>query len=384
MVPVSVMELEMDYHGCYSVRKGSAVLFPLKMNGQNLEFVIDTGSAVTIISRDAFKGLPGEKPDLIVKELPEFKTANEGCLVMDGVAEMSCFEDGEMDYNWDIHVAPIPVHGLLGMDFLNHHDYHLGADGSLVLDGRTVQCEVRVLGRENGESSLRLVREMVIPIQSEVVTEGQLESGSLYGSGLALVGPASMRAPDAGILAGHCLNDTSSGDVPQKVMNTSSEDVFMCEGMSVTFKSRVREDSIDSQPVLASVSKDSTPECGRQGYDDVPFRVSTVLYADKQPCKEGENTKGLVRTYRSICFMLLCMLVQYATLTVLQCKKLCNFASKFSSRSVQKITYCVHATASPLTVVGREKRCKCSKTKASADGPGPPCTVAYVSVHGLH
>ena len=92
-----------------------------------------------------------------------------------------------------------------------------------------------MLGRENGESSSRLVRDMVIPIEIEVVIEGQLKSGSLYGSGLVLVGSASMRAPDAGILAGNCLNDTSSGDVQQKVMNTKSEDVFMCEGMSVTF-----------------------------------------------------------------------------------------------------------------------------------------------------
>ena len=55
------------------------MLFPLKMNGQNLKFIIDMGSAVTIISRDVFNGQPGEKPHLRVSELSEFKTAIEGC-----------------------------------------------------------------------------------------------------------------------------------------------------------------------------------------------------------------------------------------------------------------------------------------------------------------
>ena len=220
-------------------------------------------------------------------------------------------------------------------------------------------------GVENGESSLRLVREMVIPTESEVVIEGQMEGGALYGSGLGLVGPAAMRAPGAGTLRGHCLNDTSSGDASQKAMNTSSEDVFMCEGMNVTLKSRVREDSTDSQSVLASVSKDSAPESiVDKAMMKCPLEWLLYYYTDKK-------TERLVRTCRSICFMLLCMLVHYITPSVLQCKKLCNFASMFRGHSVEKISYSLHAVISSLSG-------KFSKTKASADGPGLPCTVAYI------
>lgn len=48
-------------------------------HGQNLKFIIiiDTGLAVTIISRDVFNGLPGEKPALRVNELLDFKIASD-------------------------------------------------------------------------------------------------------------------------------------------------------------------------------------------------------------------------------------------------------------------------------------------------------------------
>ena len=76
-------------------------------------------------------------------------------------------------YTWDMYVADIPGGGLLGLDFLFHHNYTLNKEG-LLLDGHLVRCEIE------GEpmlcaASVTLQEDVVVPATSQCVALGEAD-----------------------------------------------------------------------------------------------------------------------------------------------------------------------------------------------------------------
>ena len=133
---------------------GVAVYMPTELYGVQTKFLIDTGASVTVLSRAMYEQIPRERrPELTTPNTQtRLEVADQSYLSVDGIALIS-LQAGGMSFEWSVYVAPICDEGLLGMDFLDAHEYPIG-DGPLELNGQPVKTDV------------------VVPAYSEFIVDG--------------------------------------------------------------------------------------------------------------------------------------------------------------------------------------------------------------------
>ena len=134
---------------------GVAVYMPTELYGVQTKFLIDTGASVTVLSRAMYEQIPRERrPELTTPNTQtRLEVADQSYLSVDGIALIS-LQAGGMSFEWSVYVAPICDEGLLGMDFLDAHEYPIG-DGPLELNGQPVKTDV------------------VVPAYSEFIVDGR-------------------------------------------------------------------------------------------------------------------------------------------------------------------------------------------------------------------
>ena len=118
----------------------------VNINGVDCELIIDSGAAVTVISTSLWENIP-------ILQRPELKkpggkvrleAANSELINVIGVAVFNITIDN-LHFEWEAFVADISDDGILGYDFLYHHDCNLAARHGLTIGGKTVDCKLRGL-----------------------------------------------------------------------------------------------------------------------------------------------------------------------------------------------------------------------------------------------
>ena len=224
---------------CLVASGGLSITLPLLLCGVETSFVIDTGASVTIVSTDTFNRIPAarrpriQKPDKMLK----LEVADSGLLPVDGIVKLS-FEVGGYAYIWDMYVADIPGDGLLGLDFLFHHNYTLNKEG-LLLDGHLVRCELE------GESMLCAARvtlqeDVVVPATSQCVAPGEADVTafrSQYGVIEPIPGESKL-----GAMVGSTFVDPCEGNgLPVRLLNPSAENVKLRKGTTIGYLHQIRD-----------------------------------------------------------------------------------------------------------------------------------------------
>ena len=102
---------------------GSAAYLPVRTAGQTLQFLVDTGAAVTVLSSTVYKNMAADQRPALqpVGQDTHIEVADQKRVPIDGMVELS-FETSGQRFRWRALVAPIVVDGLLGLDFLWAHD----------------------------------------------------------------------------------------------------------------------------------------------------------------------------------------------------------------------------------------------------------------------
>ena len=103
--------------------------------------MIDTGSAVTIISSAVFNEISSYVDYKLCPTDPNFKieVADKAPLRIEGVVDIH-FKVRNTSFHWDMYVAEIQEDGLVVLDFLYEHDYALGAKSGLRLNRKRYPC----------------------------------------------------------------------------------------------------------------------------------------------------------------------------------------------------------------------------------------------------
>jgi len=192
----------------------------------NANQIVDTGTAVTIISTNIYNNLPNDsRPPLEnVKSALKLEVANEGLLSVLGTATLE-FKIKKETYKWSVFVAPIREDGLLGLDFLQEHNFALSAEKGLRLNGK--KCPTIVEKVPYRAVRVQSTETVVIPAYSEMVVKGHCPSGKISTKYGVVSSLDSEKDGSVDLMVGNTLIDSDkvSTGIPVRVMNPSPSEV---------------------------------------------------------------------------------------------------------------------------------------------------------------
>ena len=160
----------MHKHSCDD---GISAFLSVTLCGIDTRFLIDTGATVTILSSKVYNKLPpGSRPALTnTSEKIKVEVADSTLVDVIGVINL-IFKTNDTEFQWPVYIAPISDTGLLGMDFLYAHDYNIGAEGLLQLDGVVFKLDIEgVLPQVH---RVALTNNVIVPAGTECVVKGSL------------------------------------------------------------------------------------------------------------------------------------------------------------------------------------------------------------------
>jgi hypothetical protein len=206
--------------------EGMSVVFPVELCGVlNVNFVVDTGACVSIMSTAVYNTIPeGCRPKLEeVDSSMRLQVANDGLLEIDGKCEVTFRSSGNL-FKCKVFVANIHDDGLIGLDFLYENDYQLSAQNGLRLNGKKCRTYVEKV-------PLRAVRvttraKVNIPPNSECVIPGQAINLGAINTSLGIIVPVEDKQPSNYVTIGSALVSPGSitgNQIPVRLINTSSK-----------------------------------------------------------------------------------------------------------------------------------------------------------------
>ena len=189
----------------------------------DVEFLVDTGSEVTLISPTVWQLLCSGRELELETSVQPVANADSSPLYVLGEVEVGV-RFGDLTTNWNVVVAHISSPGILGIDFLSKYNCHLnmGRGASLVFGNDGVRIP---LVEEFRRDSYRvaLVKNVVVPANCEMITAGLVvgSSGSCKRDlgNMELVEPRPELREKNDILVGRTLVDPGRQIVPVRVAN---------------------------------------------------------------------------------------------------------------------------------------------------------------------
>lgn len=188
--------------------------------GKGSRFLVDSGSAVTIISQEIYNSLPeGSRPELSSSGIVLYSASGDR-LAVAGKANFR-IKVGKLVYGQEAIVARLDqLSGILGVDFLCKHggEIHF-RDKTLKLEG---QCVNLVTNGYKGCARIRVCETVSVPANSECHFRGYVDG--VIDSTEGMVEPNTCVAKQ-GLLMAKVLVDPSRKEITLSVLNLGSQRV---------------------------------------------------------------------------------------------------------------------------------------------------------------
>ncbi|MCG8033309.1 MAG: DDE-type integrase/transposase/recombinase [Candidatus Thiodiazotropha taylori] len=227
-VSVSVNENDQSFVKlfCSEVNYGVSILLPISVNMMDYSLILDTGCAVTILSSNVYNKIPlASRPPL--RKVPssvKLEVANDGLLSVLGEVTLE-FKIQKDTFKWDVFIAPIREDGLLGLDFLQAHNYVLGAESGLKLNKKKYKTVIQKVPLR--AIKIRCKETVVLPAYSEVIVSGECaENVDMPKQGM--VSPH-FGNENKDYIIGHTLVDPNRSDIgiPVRILNPTNNDIII-------------------------------------------------------------------------------------------------------------------------------------------------------------
>ena len=239
------------------------------VNGVVCKLLVDSGAAVTIISRKLYDRMPVDsRPNLDpLSEHIQLQAADEGLLTVHGIIQVSVNIE-EDQFTWNAYVVDVYDDGLLGFDFLHHFDCVLEARHGLRINDRLYPIE---LTNDNGNRAVYVKYAVTIPPKSEFIVPGVIDELDRVQMTLAIVEPIPKASDRHNIHVATCLVDVTRDDIdiPIRVANLTDVEIRLHEGSRIATLG-----TIDELYELHD-DKDTTQGCANIGICNV--KSSTAL-----------------------------------------------------------------------------------------------------------
>ena len=273
---------------------GSGFYVPGLVETRNVDWLVDTGCTVTLISDRVFRQIPEDnRPEL----LPPTKLLSSA----DGTRLKALGETvinitvGQKTVPHRSVIAEISNDGLLGMDFLKEHEFHIDfkrnqlscGDESIEAycrEGRCQACRVAV------------AEHSVIPANSRTLITGRAAKPLAFGTWL--MEPSKKSPGNQPILMARTLVQGRGRSLAVEVLNPTPEDVCLYKNTTLGVVVRLPQQEIVARLNVEEVADKKTWELPRKLDTEVQKildNVSTELRPD-----EARKVERLLRRHSSV------------------------------------------------------------------------------------
>lgn len=272
---------------------------PIKIGGQYLFAVIDTGAEVTVMSDRVFQSLSEEQRSTLTDSKRSLVVAEEGRkMSTQGIAEVA-IELGPVKCVWPVYVAPISDDILLGCDIIDNYDITINTRRGIQVQGCWVECDVT---RKSDKVARILLNETsTIPGNTEVILQGHCENAEVLDTRFGSIEP--ITEDERNIMVARCLVDPYKKIVPVRLVNLGNSTIKLRKNYMIGEVHSVEsfENLTQSCPEPESTKKDSpvTADIWKvskvpEGGNDIPnIPESWKVYRSSDECDDN-GSHGLL------------------------------------------------------------------------------------------
>jgi len=198
--------------------------------GKSISFIIDSGSAATIVSKKFWLDIPEDiRPPLQFS--PEKMVFADG---EDRPIEGRCVMSlvfGMLEVEHSVMVADLDIMGLLGSDFMRAHSCQIDfGNRSIIIDGH--EMGYREERSEFLTCRIKVAETVTVPAGHEMIVRGRvIQRGASMSFGTVEASP--MFSGKHGLFLGRTLIRNSPGGIPVRLMNPSDEPRTLHKGTVV-------------------------------------------------------------------------------------------------------------------------------------------------------
>ena len=195
-----------------------------KVKDVELEWLLDTGCTLSLISIDVWRRISPEKRPALQRNPVSMTTADGSSLPDIGKVYLTV-KVGPTEFEHPFIVASLTNDGILGTDFLRMHGGEIDfSRNKFALGGKTMKT---INGLQRGKCyRVSVAEKVVIPAGSRMVVPGKVPAGILAGGSWMVEG---LSRPPGGkcVMVGRSLVKGCRGKVDVEMFNPSEEDVVL-------------------------------------------------------------------------------------------------------------------------------------------------------------
>ena len=240
------------------VIKGEGFYLQGHVENINVDWLIDTGCTITILSKRRFAALKeDEKPSLLPYNR-DLKSVDDQKIEVLGQTICN-IEVGNKWFQHPCIIADIANDGLLGVDFMKRHKVVIDfATNQITCDGKILQTRFKQLNSRVCRVSLG--ETTIIPPSSRVILEGQ--ASKPLANGMWMVEPLTHFPGNETILTAKVLARACGSSIPVELMNPTDVEVKLEKFTHLGIASRVQdEDLLSSLDVETKSSSEMARPC---------------------------------------------------------------------------------------------------------------------------
>ena len=254
----------MDKEQCLKISRENAFYAPGKAEQITVEWLIDTGCTITIVSSRTFHHMkPDERPQL--EPCPKrLLSADDSPIPVLGMATMN-ITVGTKLVQHQVIVADIADEGILGTDFFREHQVIIDFGRKKVIcDGENIAARVRT----SRDKCCRIVvaENTTIPAKSRTILPSKATRP--LADGQWMVESLNKLPGNQPILTARTIVQTCGRDVPIEVLNPSDEDIILYKYTNIGLVSRVLEPE-----VLCAIDCEQSKSADGKTNGDIPMAV---------------------------------------------------------------------------------------------------------------
>ena len=213
--------------------RGVTVKVPIRIFGQNVLAVIDTGAEVTVMCERLLKSLPtNECTDLSESRISLIAAESSKTIKTSGKL-LTDIIIGNNHLKWPVYIAPIQDDILLGCDLFDAYDMTLSMKSGLLVNGEWIECEI--VRSPSKLARIYLSEDTTNPPYTELLTMGKMDKRSFLDHTYGITEPLILDT-DLEIDQGHCVTiaravvEPSSKGIPVRLLNSTSESIKLNAG----------------------------------------------------------------------------------------------------------------------------------------------------------
>ena len=187
----------------------NGLILGVLVNDNYVNFLIDTGSAVTVMHPDKFYEIPELNRPPLQRANNRLRMADGGLVKPLGCANFT-LKIGDLNLTQQVTIADLDVPGVLGYDFLVQNDCSIDVGRTVInVKGRPIKCEKEIL--THSIFHINVNETVVLPPRSETFMFGIADSALPHDKPILIESTDSKLLQDGVIIAKSVTHIESNG-----------------------------------------------------------------------------------------------------------------------------------------------------------------------------